>query len=229
MHTHISIYVCIYRTVSNHTSFTVGFIEFAHCVIILAGASRMYLMLALVVLAVANVLRFHLRIFNMLQKIDNANSTPIFAMFEDTCGGLEHIRAFGWQATNSEALFRLVDNSQKSFFYKTYVKQWTDQATTIIFGAVGVMVISMALFQEKASSEAAIGLCVWHLWRAAPTVMDMIRSFEALGISFETLADDFTFIEQTPKERCGERMTLPENWPTRGRVEFTNVTAKYRY
>ncbi|OAR01994.1 hypothetical protein LLEC1_00120 [Akanthomyces lecanii] len=228
--THAKLCASIFMTVSNPASFTVGFIEFAHCVIILAGASHMYLMLPLVVFAVAKILHFHLRIFNRLQKVDSANSTPILAMFEDTCRGLEHIRAFGWQATNTEALFRLVDNSQKSFFYKTYMKQWTDQATTIVFGVIGVTVISLALFQETSSSEAAIGLCMWHLWRAAPTIMDMIRSFEALGVSFETLSGDFTFMEQTPKERGGEGMTtLPENWPTRGRVEFTNVTAKYRY
>lgn len=179
--------------------------------------------------AVGLLLRLH---FCLLSKFEDADSEAALALrkvFHETSNGMQYIRAFGWQASSYEAMYLALEKSQNAFYYTLFCAQLTEQSSFLLFGLMGFLAISAALFWDGSTSEAAIGLAVWHLYFAAPTIIDITRTFRSLKGTFAVLADLYSFVVHTPRERVSGDVELPPNWPVEGRVEFRDVTARYRY
>lgn len=153
----------------------------------------------------------------------------LFAVFEDASNGLDHIRAFGWQAFSRERFFRLADESQRYHLAQMHVMHWSDQAVSMVLGLWGLVIFFTALFLEDSTSSTAIGLAGLYLGICAPEIRPVVKYLEGFGSSLVSLKAHEEFVNTTPKERSGKGIDVPADWPARGHIEFRDVTARYRY
>lgn len=124
--------------------------------------------------------------------------------------------------------FKLIDTSQKSFYYMQSIQQWLVLAVdTITFLSVIVLVILARHFKLPGSG---IGLSMVSLIPMNGDTSKIIQQWTKLEESMGSVARMRNFIEKTPVEsKPGKNaIAVPQKGKENGRVIFNNVVAKYK-
>lgn len=87
----------------------------------------------------------------------------------------------------------------------------------------------MAVTFREQISGAQVGIALNIMLVANTTLLKLVENWTTLEISLGAIARLKTLGETTPVEG-GVEVSLdpPDNWPSRGEVEFKNITASYK-
>ena len=167
-----------------------------------------------------------------MRYLDIEAKAPLYTLFTETStlNGLEHIRAFGWQRNFTSESMHALDHSQKPFYYLFAIQRWLELSMDLIGFFVALILICVSVSFREVTSQAGVGLSLLNLITFSSFVSQFVGSWINLEISLGALARLRTFLSSTPKEHLAEGggAQLPPQWPHLGRVQFTNVTAKYQ-
>jgi ATP-binding cassette subfamily C (CFTR/MRP) protein 1 len=88
----------------------------------------------------------------------------------------------------------------------------------------------MAVVFREHISGAQVGIALNIMRVANTTLLKLVESWTTLEISLGAIARLKTLEKMTPFEG-GMALNLdpPDSWPSRGHVEFKNITASYQY
>ncbi|KAJ3477705.1 hypothetical protein NLG97_g8769 [Lecanicillium saksenae] len=175
--------------------------------IIASAASYLALILPLIGLGVYFIQCFYLRTSRQIRILDLEKKSPLYTHFQETTEGLTHIRAFGWQEENMREAFKLLDDSQKGFYYMYCIQQWLGLVLEYFATAIGLSFLNLILFAK--TLEQLIG--AWTDLETSVGALDRLREF-------------MTTTPQEPDTRGGD---LPEHWPSAGKIELVGVNARY--
>ncbi|KAL2070753.1 hypothetical protein VTL71DRAFT_13779 [Oculimacula yallundae] len=173
--------------------------------------------------------KFYLRTSRQLRFLELESQAAVFSSYLESLEGLETIRAFGW----SEAIIRYntqcVDNSQRPEILLRCLQRWLNLILDLLAAIVSVTVISLAVLFRDQISGAKVGIALNVMLVANTTLLKLVESWTSLEISLGAVARLKTLEDMTPTEG-GVSSTLgpPDNWPSKGHVEFKNVTASYQ-
>ncbi|TQV95006.1 ABC multidrug transporter [Cordyceps javanica] len=195
--------------------------------IIASGASYMAVILPVIALAVFFIQYFYLRTSRQVRVLDLEKKSPLYTHFQETTEGLIHIRALGWQDQNLQHAFRLLDDSQKGFYYMFCIQQWLGLVLGLMSMVIAAILMSLALFASKTTSKTAIGLSFLNLILFAKTLEQLINSWTELETSMGALDRLREFMNTTPQESSEGHVDVPGNWPSLGNIELIGVTARY--
>ncbi|KAK3191252.1 hypothetical protein K4F52_002842 [Lecanicillium sp. MT-2017a] len=168
---------------------------------------------------------FYLRTSRQLRLLDMEAKVPLFKHFTETANGVEHIRAFNWQAEYMWLHYGLLDYSQKPHYYFFCTQRWLslvlDMSTCVL------AVTTMAFALDGSSSPTAIGLSLVNLVTLSKLLTDVMESWVEVETCFGAVARTREFEKTSPLERTRHIRRVPDHWPTAGKIEFKNVTASY--
>lgn len=144
--------------------------------------------------------------------------------------GLETIRAFGWSRAVIQDNILSVDNSQRPEFLLLCLKRWLNAVLDLLAAAISTSVIIIAVAFRGHISGAQVGIALNIMLVANTTLLKLVENWTTLENSLGAIARLKTLEEMTPFEG-GKVVTLepPGNWPSRGYIEFKNITASYQY
>lgn len=96
---------------------------------------------------------------------------------------------------------------------------------------IALILVCVSVSSRDAASQAGVGLSLLSLILFSTCVNQFVGSWINLETSLGALARLRTFLSNTPKEDLVQdgKTQLPPQWPTSGRVQLTNVIAKYQY
>ncbi|KAJ6779421.1 hypothetical protein PWT90_03877 [Aphanocladium album] len=195
--------------------------------IIASGASYLAVILPFIGIAVYFIQRFYLRTSRQIRVLDLEKKSPLYTHFQETTEGLIHIRAFGWEEQNLKEAFRLLDDSQKGFYYMYCIQQWLGLVLGIMSTLIAAILMSLALFASNTTSQTAVGLSFLNLILFAKTLEQLINSWTELETSVGALERLRQFMTTTAVEPDEGYMEVPGNWPSLGNIQLTGVTARY--
>lgn len=95
---------------------------------------------------------------------------------------------------------------------------------------IGIIIIAFTIFKDLAA-VGNIGLTVTQIMSLTNTLQWGIRQtaeLESHLTSIERILE-YSHLEEEPMIDSKPETSLPENWPTKGLVEFKNVNLKYNY
>lgn len=195
--------------------------------IILSGATYMATLIPAILIVLYVTQRVYLRTSRQLRFLDLEAQAPLVGAVQDMCEGLVHIRSFGWQSENMERNFRLLDWSQQPV-YLLYCAQVL--LNLILDSLAGVIAIALSAFtlHVEDTSENSAGISFITLIVIAMSFNAVINSWTSLETTIGSLARLRDFIEHTATESDKGAVNLPKDWPSRGEIEMTGVTARYR-
>ncbi|CEJ81259.1 hypothetical protein VHEMI01398 [[Torrubiella] hemipterigena] len=171
---------------------------------------------------------FYLRTSKQMRILDLEAKTPLFAKISETATGVEHLRAYGWQRPAIASIYAALDRSQKSFYYMYSIQRWLGFALNMISAGMVAVLLSVALLTTTGSSQASLGLGMFALMSLQQELNVFITFWTLLETSLGAVARLKVFLENTPLEEDGEGVVdQPSSWPSRGEVEFSNVSASY--
>ncbi|OAA71004.1 ABC transporter, transmembrane domain, type 1 [Akanthomyces lecanii RCEF 1005] len=195
--------------------------------IIASGSSYMAIILPVIAVAVFFIQLFYLRTSRQIRIFDLERKSPLYTHFQESSEGLIHIRAFGWQKQNLEHAFKLLDDSQKAFYYMYCVQLWLGLVLGLLSTLIAAILMASALFATKSTSETALGLSFLNLILFAKTMEQLLKTWTRLELAVGALARLRDFMSTTPQESEQGRIPVPGNWPSMGNIELSGVTARY--
>lgn len=144
--------------------------------------------------------------------------------------GLETIRSFRWSSAVIQENILSVNNSQRPEFLLLCLQRWLNIVLDLFTAAVATSVITTALVFREHVSGAQVGIALNIMLVANTTLLKLVESWNTLETSLGAIARVKTLEETTPVEGTkAEGLEPPENWPSRGNIEFKNISASYQY
>lgn len=121
-----------------------------------------------------------------------------------------------------------VDNSQRPELLLLCLQRWLNLVLDLLAAAIATSVIAMAVAFRGNISGAQVGIALNIMLVANTTLLKLVESWTTLEISLGAVARLRTLEKMTPIEGgMVANLDPPNSWPSRGHIEFKNVTASY--
>jgi ATP-binding cassette subfamily C (CFTR/MRP) protein 1 len=144
--------------------------------------------------------------------------------------GLETIRAFGWSSAVTQQNIASVDNAQRPDFLLLCLQRWLNIVLDFITAAIAISVVAVAIIYRSHVSGAQVGIALNIMLVANTTLLKLVESWTTLEISLGAIARLKTLEKTTPYEDGDAgNLEVAEFWPSRGNIQFKNITASYGY
>ncbi|KAJ3497326.1 hypothetical protein NLG97_g1991 [Lecanicillium saksenae] len=178
--------------------------------------------------AIFLIQQFYLRSSRQLRLLEIEAQAPLVKELHETSTGLVYIRAFKYQKHGFKRSLRLLDASQKPYYFLLCSQAFL-ALTLDLLSALVAVILAIVTVVARDSSQNATGL-------AFLTMINMGRSFNRFvtfwaksETSVGSLSRLRDFLRDTPQETSPEDVVdLPPNWPSNGVIEINNVSARYR-
>ncbi|KAH6979576.1 P-loop containing nucleoside triphosphate hydrolase protein [Fusarium venenatum] len=172
--------------------------------------------------------RAYLRTSRQLRLLDLEEKAPLYTQFLETLSGLATIRAFGWGSAAIEANHALVDRSQRPFYLLMIVQRWLVLVLDLTTAALALLVVGLAVRLRGDVDVGLTGVSLVQLISLSETVNMLIQFWTSIETSIGAVARIKQFAEDTGEENLlGETQEPPSQWPDKGAIQFSNLTASY--
>ncbi|PCH05502.1 ABC transporter, integral membrane type 1 [Penicillium occitanis (nom. inval.)] len=198
-------------------------------VILLCVAEKwLALSLPACVLLVYVIQKAYLRTSRQLRFLELESRAGVFSNFLETVEGLETIRSFGWSKAMIDANVLSVDNSQRPEFLLLCLQRWLNIVLDLLAAAIATGAVTFAVAFREHVSGAQVGIALNIMLVANTTLLRLVGNWTTLETSLGAIAR-LKSLETTPFEGGhAETSEPPEDWPSRGNIEFKNIIASYQ-
>ncbi|KAK2591920.1 hypothetical protein QQS21_010394 [Conoideocrella luteorostrata] len=205
------------------------FSSIAAAALVTTGSVFMLASVPFLILVIWALQHVYLRTSRQLRVLDLEGRSPLFTHFLETSNGLASIRAFGWQSRLRAKNERLVDQSQKPQYLLYCAERWLNLVLDLIAGAQAVLVVGLAIGLRRFTSPGLLGVSLNSVLSFSAYLSSLVSGWAMLETSLGAISRLKTF-EATvkPEDRSTEIYCPPPSWPSRGAIEFRNVTSIHR-
>ena len=202
----------------------------AESALIASGATYVAAIIPFCVASIWALQRYYLRTSRQVRHLDLEAKSPLYTHFTETMSGLTTIRAFGWKRPFTQINNRLLDESQKPYYLLYCVQRWLNVVLDLFVAGIALVLVSIAVGYRHTTSQGAIGLAMVNIIAFNASLTMLINSWTDLETSLGAISRLISFLEETPNENGKDEEQYPTSgWPTKGEIEFLDVTARYRY
>ncbi|KAF8698000.1 hypothetical protein HU200_035504 [Digitaria exilis] len=214
--------------------FVANFFSLLGTLVILSYSQVSFLLVLLPLWLIYRKLQFYYRSTSReVRRLDSVARSPIYSSFTETLDGSSTIRAFQKEGFFLAKFIQHVTLYQKTSYSELTASLWLSLRLQLLAGFIILFIAMMATVTFHSSSLVNLGtpgLVGLALSYAAP-VVSLLNGFlttftetEKEMISVERVAEYVGI----PKEELKESESAPRNWPTEGKIEFVNVTLRYK-
>lgn len=149
--------------------------------------------------------------------------------FMETLDGLVTIRAFNWSRSSIKHNFEIVDKSQKPNYLMWAIKRWLALVLDLVITGIAILTVGIVVGLRDSSSPGFTGVSLTQIISFTSNIKLLIMFWTQLESSLGAVAR----IRQFEKEVVAEDQEAETHdpafdWPTRGAIEISNVSAKYK-
>ncbi|MCJ1286054.1 hypothetical protein MMC26_005396 [Xylographa opegraphella] len=204
------------------------FMATAEAVLIVIGAKWAALAFPFIVAILYLLQSIYLRTSRQLRFLDLETKSPLYSNFMETLAGLSTIRAFGWQEVLAQRNRELLDVSQRPFHLLYCTQRWLCLVLDLIVAGIAVLLMVFATQMRATTSGGGLGVALVNVLNFNTTLTFLINKWTALETSIGAVSRVKNFELNTILEHLeSEIEPSPEQWPSAGKIEFTNVSAVY--
>ncbi|RAH71174.1 putative ABC transporter [Aspergillus aculeatinus CBS 121060] len=179
-------------------------------------------------LVVYFVQKVYLRTSRQLRLLELESRAGVFSSFLESIDGLETIRAYGWSDAAIQENIQRVDHAQRPEYLLLCLRRWLSLVLDLLAAALATIVVATAVALRRQVSGAQIGIALNVMLVTNTTLLSLVVSWTSLETSLGAIARLKTLEEFTPTEggKAGG-LDPPGHWPSKGELQFDNVTASY--
>ncbi|RAL16990.1 putative ABC multidrug transporter [Aspergillus homomorphus CBS 101889] len=168
-----------------------------------------------------------------IKRLRSISYSPVFSHFTDSISGLGVIRARNgmdhvFQTQLAEKLAVHSRTAEAQYNCNRWVSVRSDFCAASVSAAAGCV----AYFWS--GSAGLVGFSLTNAIGLSQTILTLVRTMNELEVELNSFQRMKEYAEIEPEENLTAEehhralTTLPASWPTSGRVEFSNVTARYQ-
>ena len=160
--------------------------------------------------------------------LDLEYKSPLYTHFAETLEGLSTIRAFGWQRQFTNNGFAHLDDSQRPYYLMFCIQRWVNLLLLLLAGITAVTVVALAINLVGTTSPGRLGIALSSVVTFNTGLTWLLLFWVQLETSLGAIARLKSFDEgMVPEDNEAENVVPPEDWPSRGAIEFKDVSASY--
>lgn len=144
----------------------------------------------------------------------------------ESSNGLLHIRAFGWEYEALAEGYRLLDASQKPFYFILTTQCWFGLVMDLVILCMAIIVLPGVFDREISTTATGVALTLITLINLSDGLSGLLENWTAVETRLLALGRIRNLTRAVPQEqpRDGE---VPPNWPQHGCLDMDNVVARY--
>ena len=143
--------------------------------------------------------------------------------------GIEITRSFGWSKAVVQENTQRVDTFQRTAYLLMCLQGWLNLVLDLLGAAVASGIVAIAVFLRGTISGAQVGIALNIMLVANTTLLKLVESWTGLETSLGPINRSNTLEASITSESLeGLHLEHAENWPSKGDIQFKDVTASYQ-
>lgn len=164
-----------------------------------------------------------------MRLLDLESKSPLSTHLTETLEGLHTIRAFKWKNHFLDQNFGLLDLAQRPFYLLLCLQNWLNLVLDVAVTCLAILLTALAVMLRHSMNSSLLGVAMVSIVNFSQTLASFVNFWTRLETSLGAVARTRKFIAETPVELPGESASFPAEWPSNICIEFSNVSASYRY
>ncbi|KAJ3006603.1 hypothetical protein HKX48_009558 [Thoreauomyces humboldtii] len=161
-----------------------------------------------------------------LKRLDSVTSSPIYSLFGETLVGVSTIRAYGSEARLAKKMQELLDANHRHHFYNIVCSQWFNLRCNFLSAAFIAVVTTAIMMTGLSASWAGLVLSYqMQLVQRLRMTMQLHARVEMQMNAVERVVEYSNNELEPPLINPDYR--APEDWPSAGQVEVTDLVMRY--
>ncbi|CAI2361005.1 unnamed protein product [Moneuplotes crassus] len=180
-----------------------------------------------VMISGAFLIRYYIRSFREMTRIESVTNSPILSNFGETITGATTIRCFKNQKKFIKTNYKLVDDNLNSFFWVNSLNIWFSIRLQYISSIMMIVSLGFCIGFKYSSDIETVGTLLIYLLMLQANVLWFFRiasEMEGAMVSYDRCDQ----ILKIPQEAFNTHPLPPSSWPTNGKIVFDNICLRYR-
>ncbi|XP_034960244.2 ATP-binding cassette sub-family C member 3 [Zootoca vivipara] len=173
--------------------------------------------------------RFYVATSRQLKRLESVSRSPIYSHFSETVTGASVIRAYRRGKAFVHLSDMKVNDNQRSYYPGIVSNRWLGIRVEFVGNCVVFFAALFAVLSKNSLSAGLVGLSVSYALQVTMSLNWMVRMTSDLESNIVAVERVKEYSEtETEAPWIIEDKRPPEDWPTRGEVEFANYSVRYR-
>uniref|UniRef100_UPI00358DFD85 ATP-binding cassette sub-family C member 10 n=1 Tax=Myxine glutinosa TaxID=7769 RepID=UPI00358DFD85 len=190
--------------------------------------------MSLVLLPLAGAYLYTQRLYRFasreLKRLCSVTLSPLYSHFSESIMGLAVIRALRAQRRFMEENEGLLEVNQRCRFAALAAAQWLDIRLQMIGVSMltAVSLLAIVQHQVRVANPGLVGLSISYALSITSLLSGLVSSFTQTEMQMVSVERTEEYTTKIPQEPRGALVQVDLGWPTRGSLEFRDVSFQYR-
>ncbi|NWW52642.1 MRP3 protein, partial [Pedionomus torquatus] len=175
------------------------------------------------------VQRFYVATSRQLKRLESVSRSPIYSHFSETVSGASVIRAYRRVTSFVDISDQKMDENQKSYYPGIVSNRWLGVRVEFVGNCIVLFAALFAVISKTSLNAGLVGLSVSYALQVTLSLNWMVRMTSELETNIVAVERIKEYSEtETEAPWIIEGKSPPEDWPSKGELEFVNYSVRYR-
>ncbi|KFP32343.1 Canalicular multispecific organic anion transporter 2, partial [Colius striatus] len=175
------------------------------------------------------VQRFYIATSRQLKRLESVSRSPIYSHFSETVSGASVIRAYRRVKSFIDISDQKTDENQKSYYPSIISNRWLGIRVEFVGNCIVLFAALFAVVSKSSLNPGLVGLSVSYALQVTLSLNWMVRMTSDLETNIVAVERIKEYSEtETEAPWTIEGKSPPEDWPSKGELEFVNFSVRYR-
>ncbi|CAH6718182.1 oligomycin resistance ATP-dependent permease Yor1p [[Candida] jaroonii] len=164
-----------------------------------------------------------------IKRLEAVQRSLVHNNFNESLTGMDTIKAYNDVDRFIQKNDFLIDRMNEANFLVNAIQRWLGTQLNLISFGIVLIISLLCVFRVFNISAASVGLLITYTFGLPNMLVLIVKSYTQLENEMNSVERMCEFAFEIPQEaayRINE--TRPNNWPSRGNIEFHNVKMRYR-
>ncbi|CAG2111335.1 unnamed protein product, partial [Medioppia subpectinata] len=174
------------------------------------------------------VQKFYVVTSRQLKRLESITRSPIYSHFGETVNGVSTIRAYGVNDRFIRESDDRVDRNQMCFYPNAIANCWLQVRLEVLANCLIFCAALFAVLAKGTMDPGDTGLSISYAMNITMALNMCVRMFAEMENNVVAVerVDEYCGVESEAEWYSGQK--IPDNWPNKGCIQFTEYGTKYR-